>query len=156
MPNSWIGLGVGSPAFRLELENIANPDGRARANAWVTFSSARWKDNVHTLDVALDTVMRLRGVSFDWKPEHGGQPDIGFVAEEVGKVVPELVSWEKDGPHAQGLAYDRVTALAVEAIKQQQRTLESLRRENAELGQLVDRLDRVLTAAEAGTGRAAR
>jgi hypothetical protein len=147
-PNNWVGLGVTSPAFRLELPNIANADGRARANQWVTFSSARWKENVQTIEGALDTVKRLRGVSFDWKAEHGGKHDIGFVAEEVGKVVPEIVSWEKDGRWAQGLAYDRITALAVEAIKEQQGQIESLRQANATLQAQLDDLAQRVAALE--------
>lgn len=136
-PNQWVGMGVNNPGFRLDLPNIANADGRGRANQWVTYSSARWKENVQTLDGALDKVTQLRGVSFDWKPEHGGAHDVGFVAEEVGKVVPELVTWEKDGAWAQGLAYDRVTALTVEAIKEQQGQVESLRQANAGLREQV-------------------
>jgi hypothetical protein len=139
-PNHWIGMGVTDPGFRLDLPNIGNADGRGRANAWVTYSSARWKENVQTLDGALDTIKQLRGVSFDWKPEHGGKHDIGFVAEEVGQVVPEIVSWEKDGTWAQGMSYDRVTALTVEAIKEQQIQIESLQAANAELREQVENL----------------
>ena len=146
-PNNWVGLSR-VPAFRLDLPNIANGDGRARSNQWVTFSSGRWKQNVQPLDDALDKVMHMRGVSFDWKPEHGGAHDIGFVAEEVGKVVPELVTWEDDGEHAQGLAYDRVTALAVEAIKAQQQKIEALRTANAELVEQIAQL-KVLLATKA-------
>jgi hypothetical protein len=147
-PNDWLGLGVTNPAFRLELPNIASTDGRARANQWVTFSSARWKENVHTLEGALDKVKQLRGVSFDWKAEHGGKHDIGFVAEEVGKVVPEIVSWEKDGQWAQGLAYDRITALTVEAIKEQEKHLQSLEQENADLrDQVADLINEVRAGA---------
>jgi hypothetical protein len=54
--------------------------------------------------------------------------------------VPELVSWEPDGKFAQGLAYDRVSALTVEAIKEQQKQIgaqrkqmEAMQSENAEL-----------------------
>ncbi len=135
--NDWVGLGT-APGFRLDLPNIANGDGRARANQWVTFSSARWKENVRTLDGALDKLTRLRGVSFDWKPEHGGRSDVGFIAEEVGEVVPELVTWDENGTAAEGLAYDRVSALAVEAIKEQQRRIERLRQANAELREQID------------------
>jgi hypothetical protein len=132
-PNHWVGVGSTAPEFRLDLPNIGNADGRGRANQWVTYSSARWKENVETIDGALDMVKQLRGVSFDWKKEHGGSHDIGFVAEEVGRVVPEIVSWEKDGQWAQGLAYDRITALAVEAIKEQQSQIEDLMQANAEM-----------------------
>ncbi|HMQ14943.1 MAG TPA: tail fiber domain-containing protein [Phycisphaerae bacterium] len=119
----FVGFGDNAPTFRIELPNNANNSGRGRANAWTTYSSRRWKTDIQTLENALDAVMRLRGVRYVWKPEHGGTPDIGFVAEEVGAVVPEIVSWERNGVDAQALAYDRITALTVEAIKQQQQQI---------------------------------
>jgi hypothetical protein len=146
--NDWVGMGVGTPGFRLDLPNISGNDGRGRANSWTTYSSIRWKDNVQTLTGALDKVMHMRGVSFDWKPEHGGGKDVGFVAEEVGKVVPELVNWEKDGVWAQSLAYDHITAITVEAIKEQQGQIETLKQANAELREQVEKLMQKLNAAK--------
>jgi len=145
--NDWVGLGK-APGFRLDLPNIASNDGRARANQWVTFSSARWKENVQTLEGALDKVERLRGVSFDWKPEHGGVRDIGFIAEEVAEVAPELVTWDESGKAAEGLAYDRVAALAVEAIKEQQGRIERLRQANAELREQIHTVRGLMAARE--------
>lgn len=147
-PNSWIGMGVTNPGFRLDLPNIANNDGRGRANQWVTYSSGRWKTNVQTIDHALDKVMHMRGVSFDWNADHGGAHDVGFIAEEVGAIVPELVTWEADGKSAQGLAYDRVTALTVEAIKEQQAQLDEVRQSNAELREQVAALLQAVAALE--------
>ena len=137
--NDWVGMGV-VPGFRLDLPNIGNNDGRARANRWDTYSSIRWKDNVQTIENAIDKVMQLRGVTFDWKAEHGGTHDVGFVAEEVGKVLPELVSWEEDGEWAKGLAYDHITAVTVEAIKEQQAQIHGLKKANAELREQVEKL----------------
>jgi hypothetical protein len=137
--NDWVGMGV-VPGFRLDLPNIGNNDGRARANRWDTYSSIRWKDNVQTIENAIDKVMQLRGVTFDWKAEHGGTHDVGFVAEEVGKVLPELVSWEEDGEWAKGLAYDHITAVTVEAIKEQQAQIDGLKKANAELREQVEKL----------------
>lgn len=142
--NGFVGFGDNSPTFRVELPNTADNSGRGRANSWTTYSSRRWKHNIQTLDGALDKVLRLRGVRFDWNAEHGGKADIGFVAEEVGAVVPEIVSWEENGRDAQSLAYDRITALTVEAIKQQEariaeqdRRIEALQKELAELRDMV-------------------
>ncbi|MBL8879742.1 MAG: tail fiber domain-containing protein [Phycisphaerales bacterium] len=129
----YVGFGDNTPTFRIELPNVADNSGRGRANSWTTYSSRRWKHNVRTLDGALGQVLRLRGVSFDWNAEHGGKADIGFVAEEVGAVIPEIVSWEANGTDAQSLAYDRITALTVEAIKQQQARIDEQGREIEEL-----------------------
>jgi len=50
------------------------------------------------------------------RQRQGGTHDIGFVAEDVPAVVPERIALEKDEQNAAGMNYDRVTALAVEAI----------------------------------------
>lgn len=88
---------------------------------------------------------RLQGVYYDWKPEQGGKHDIGFIAEEVGKVVPEVVSWDADGTNVSGTDYSRVNALLVEAIKEQQN----------QIADLTDRLSRLekLTAAGCSPAR---
>ena len=67
--------------------------------------SLRWKQNIQEIDNALDKVLAIRGVYFDWDEEHGGQHDMGFIAEEVGEQIPEIVSYEKDGQYATGIDY---------------------------------------------------
>jgi hypothetical protein len=124
--NGYVGIGDTDPAYRLELPNLANPGGRGRANSWLTYSSMRWKEEIRPLENALDKVMRLRGYHFRWKPEYGGTEDIGFLAEEVAQVVPEVVSYEPDG-QVGGMDYSRLVALLVEAIKQQQQEIDQLR-----------------------------
>ena len=97
-------------------------------------SSVRWKENIKLIDNALDKVLSLRGVSFDWKKEQGGKHDMGMIAEEVGKVIPEIVVWEKDGSgYASGMDYGKLTPILVEAIKEQQKEINSLKEEVAKL-----------------------
>ncbi len=81
-------------------------------------SSRRWKTNINTLRGALDKVEQLRGVSYDRKDS--GKHEIGVIAEEVGAVVPEVVSWDKNGTDALGVDYAHLTALLIEATKEQQ------------------------------------
>jgi Chaperone of endosialidase len=92
--------------------------GPAFADAWMTWSSRRWKTNIQPLHGALAKVERLRGVSYDLKDS--GRHQIGVIAEEVGAVVPEVVTWENNGKDAQGVDYARLTALLIEATKEQQ------------------------------------
>ena len=96
-------------------------------------SSIRWKRNIEEIDGALDKVMTLRGVYFDWDEEHGGQHDMGFIAEEVGQVIPEIVGYEPDGVYATGVDYGAITPMLVQAIKEQQRQIEELKVQIAEL-----------------------
>ena len=97
--------------------------GDARARAWVTYSSARHKTNVKTLIDPVATLKQLRGVTYDWKGT--GQADVGFIAEEVGAIVPEVVSFGHDG-RAEGIDYGRLTSVLVEAMKKQQDEIEKL------------------------------
>lgn len=97
---------------------VLQSGGRAIADGWDTYSSRRWKSDIQPLQGALGKVERLRGVSYTYNAN--GKHDIGMIAEEVGKVVPEVVSYEANGKDARGIDYARLTALLVEAVKQQQ------------------------------------
>ena len=74
------------------------------------YSDARLKSNVLTLVNALDKVSKLRGVSFDKDGEHG----IGVIAQEVQKVIPEVVM---EGVYL-SVAYGNLIGLLIEAIKE--------------------------------------
>ncbi len=110
-----VGIGTTTPT---NVFTIGQGFGHAIADGWDTYSSRRWKTNIETLPDALAKVEQLRGVSYDQK--NSGKHEIGVIAEEVGAVVPEVVSWDKDGKEAQGVDYSRLTALLIEATKQQQ------------------------------------
>lgn len=101
------------------------------ADAWTTYSSRRWKTNIQPLQGSLDKVMRLNGVSFDWI--EGGKHDIGLIAEDVGQVVPEVVAYEENGIDAQSIDYARLSALLIEAVKEQQKMIDQLKSELLEL-----------------------
>lgn len=102
---------------------VGRNQGAAVADSWTTYSSRRWKTNIHTLHGALNKIDQLRGVSYDLKDS--GKHEIGVIAEEVGAVVPEVVSYEKNGKDAAGVDYGRLTALLIEATKEQQALLQS-------------------------------
>ena len=101
------------------------------ADAWTTYSSRRWKKNIQTLDGALEKVMRLRGVSYDWKADD--KHDIGLIAEEVGEVIPEVVIYEANGVDAKSVDYARLVSVLIEAVKEQQKTIDELKSEVGEL-----------------------
>ena len=97
-----------------------------------TSSDARLKKNVKTLDNSLDKILKLRGVTFTWKanPEYGTR--IGFIAQEFEKVIPEL-SFTNPVDGYKGINYAEVTAVLVEAVKEQQKQIETLKAENNRL-----------------------
>ena len=67
---------------------------------------------------SLGKLSELRGVYFDWDEEYGGKHSVGMIAEEVGKVLPEIVIYEENGIDAKGMDYSKITPLLVEAIKE--------------------------------------
>jgi hypothetical protein len=90
------------------------------ANGFVvnTASDYTLKENISTITSALDKVMKLNGVYYDWinKESGGDTKKIGFIAQDVEKVVPELVYTHNNG--LKTVHYKDVTALLVEAIKE--------------------------------------
>jgi hypothetical protein len=114
-----VGIGTTTPSNIL---TVAQGAGHPVSDSWETYSSRRWKTNIQTLPNALAKVQQLRGVSYDLKDS--GKHEIGVIAEEVGAVVPELVTFEANGKDARSVDYARLTALLIEATKDQQRELQ--------------------------------
>jgi len=109
-----------------------------------TISDERLKDDVKTIDSALDKVKRLRGVEYVWS--HGskkGQKDIGVIAQETEKVIPEIVQekemplWSAKDPEVSGkykmVDYEKLTAVLIESVKEQQKQIDELKSELQEL-----------------------
>jgi hypothetical protein len=114
-------------------------------------SSIRWKRNIVNIPSALEKLNSLRGVYFDWDEAHGGKHDIGFIAEEVGKVIPEIVVYEENGVDASGMDYSKMTPLLVEAtnamrreyqekFEAQEREIAFMKKEISKLKELVSQL----------------
>ena len=68
---------------------------------------------------------QLQGVSYDSKLN--GKHEIGMIAEEVERVLPQIVSRDVETNEVQGIDYSRLSALLVEALKAQQSEIDSLR-----------------------------
>ena len=94
-------------------------------------SDSRWKQNIAPLAGALNKVLALRGVQFEWNradyPDKGFREgiQIGLIAQEVEEVLPELVRDDQDGYKA--VEYQKITAVLVEAMKEQQHEIEALK-----------------------------
>jgi len=120
-PLGWVGIG-GTPTTKLTVIGNICASGTIGA-----CSDARFKEHVQTLSGALETVLKLRGVQFNWKtrefPDHHftEQPQLGFIAQEVNQVLPEVVAQGKDGFYS--VDYGRLTPVLVEAVKEQQEQL---------------------------------
>jgi len=86
-------------------------------------SDERIKENIETLENSLDKVKLLRGVSYNKIGE--SNQEVGFIAQEVQEVLPEIVREDKE--EMLSVSYARTVALLVEAIKEQQEQIEKLK-----------------------------
>lgn len=86
-------------------------------------SSIRYKKNIGTFNYGVDVLKQLRPIAFDWRSD--GTHDIGLAAEEVAKVAPQLVVYEKG--HVEGVKYDKIGMVLINAVKEQQAQIEALK-----------------------------
>jgi len=98
--------------------------GVIKAHSLATYSDETLKTNIAPIDSALDKVQQLQGVTYDWKSD--GTADIGFIAQEVKEIIPQVVYGGKEDGDL-GLDYGSLTALLAEAIKEQQSQIEDLK-----------------------------
>lgn len=126
-----VGINLTNPSYAIDLPNNANASGQGRANAWTTYSSKRWKENIQPISQPLNKIMKLRGIYFNWKESK--KKDIGLIAEEVGEVIPEVVTYEENGKDAKSLDYARLVALLIEGLKEQQKEINALKKEIEQL-----------------------
>jgi hypothetical protein len=119
-----VGIGTSSPAYTLHVNGSV-----AGTSAYNNLSDARLKKNVTPIGNALSKVDALQGVYFDWR-RRGERPighnldlpagarQIGFLAQDLAKVLPEAVSTAKDGDHTLSVAESKIVPLLVEAVKE--------------------------------------
>ena len=101
-----------------------------RTQTLVETSAKRCKKNIRPLDSQLVNIKLLKPVNFSWKKDDS--EDIGFIAEDVNEVYPDLVSWEDSGK-IHGVKYTKLTSILVKALQEQQTQIDELKAEVQEL-----------------------
>jgi len=107
--------------------NVTN-SGQITALSFNATSDFRLKEDIKPLGLCLDKVCSLQGVEFVRKG-HEDKKQIGFIAQEIEKIVPEIVTTANDENGYKSVAYGNVTALLVEAIKELRQEVKDLRDE---------------------------
>ena len=117
------GTPVVALSFDMSAAGNATFNGDVNAPNFNTTSDVSLKTNISTFENSLDVVSSLRGVSFDWIDN--GKSEIGVIAQEVEKVLPELVSTNKEG--IKSVKYGNLVAVLIEAVKDQQSQINELK-----------------------------
>ena len=98
--------------------------------AYYSFSDARLKKNVATIENPLQKVMAMRGVSYEWNEGYKiGKKEIGLIAQEVMEIIPEVVAEKErvDGSKFLSVDYEHLTGLLIEAVKELKREVDELK-----------------------------
>lgn len=146
LPSGNVGIGTGAPSYALHVAN--GPV--AGAGAYVNLSDMRLKKDIAPISYGLDTVMKLRPVEFNWKDQSQKwqqQHQLGLIAQEVEKVVPEAVSQADDKDHTLSLAYGALVPVLIKAVQELQHRNEALEAANAEYRRKFDLIDARLSGA---------
>ena len=100
------------------------------AKSWSTFSDGRFKKNIEPLQESLDKVLQLQGVSYQMKAdefpkEHfDSATQVGLIAQDVEKIVPEVVT---EGPNGyKAIDYAKLVPLLIESIKAMQKEIDTV------------------------------
>jgi len=120
--------GVGD-VFQFTPTGAFHAKGDITAYSTTTTSDARLKKNVRDLEGSLDKTLKLRGVKFDWIDENKSKDNLGFIAQEVEEVIPEVVKdiTNIDGEENKVVNYQAVVPVLVEAIKELKAEIDELR-----------------------------
>jgi hypothetical protein len=94
------------------------------SGVFTSTSDKNKKKNIRRIENATEILNEIRGVRFDWKSNN--QPSVGVIAQEVEKVLPELVHTVDDGTKT--VSYGNLVAVLIEALKEQQEQIDELKK----------------------------
>ncbi|RZK99397.1 MAG: hypothetical protein EOO89_31150, partial [Pedobacter sp.] len=133
-PSGRVGIGNGSPAYLLDVNGDINAAGAVRASGIALTSDVRLKKNIVPVKNALSSVMQLNAVSYDKKESIASNKyntsEIGFIAQDLRKVFPALVSEGNDADKTLAVNYAALIPVLTKAIQEQQAKISELTARN--------------------------
>lgn len=132
-----VGLGIGnaSPSYALDMI------GKARGQGFMVTSDETLKKNFQPLspEKALSAIMKINVGTFEWK--ENSKPDFGYIAQNVEKETASIspIFVDKDSNGIRSVAYEKVAALAVQAMKAQNEKINKLEIENKKLSEEIEK-----------------
>ncbi len=138
------GLGTVAPTMQLEVSdttttNVAKFDGSGgtqctvvTGTGWSCSSDETLKTNILSINNGLNIVTQLQGVTYNWKSDPTGTRQDGFIAQDIQKILPELVTTDSNGKLS--LNKDGIMPFIVEAIKEQNGNLDKTNQQLSDQG----------------------
>ena len=116
--NSRVGVGTTVPSTTLQVS------GTITCTDINSTSDIKLKENIHQIKDPLEKVLQINGVGFRWKDTK--EDAIGVIAQDIEEVIPEVV---KNNDHTKTVNYNGLIGVLIEAIKEQQRQIEELKKQ---------------------------
>ena len=122
--NGNIGVGTTEPNAKLDVNGSFNCSSMTagtitcntvNANTFNATSDVRFKSNITPIDNSLEKISQLQGVTYIMNKD---KKQIGFIAQDVEKIIPEVVFTDNSEEQYKSISYGNITALIVEALKE--------------------------------------
>jgi hypothetical protein len=128
--NGNVGIGVEPLADSTTKLDV---NGDVKATTFNAISDKRLKSNIKPLNSSLDKVSQLQGVEFTLNNDELENKKIGFIAQDLERVLPEVVTTDTSEDQYKSVSYGNITALLVEAVKELREEVKTLRQEIKDL-----------------------
>ena len=126
--NGNIGIGTNAPTQRFHVFN-GTTNGTYTTTGWVHSSDKRLKENIEPISNSMYIINSLNGVWYEWKNNKDAGRQVGFIAQEVKKVLPEVVvgiEGDIEKGETLGMAYQNIVPILVEALKEKDKEIVEL------------------------------
>jgi len=120
-----LGIGTTSPSYPLHVGSSASGVSIYAVGDISAFSDESVKTDIRLIENPIDKIKKIRGVTFLRTDINSDQRRAGVIAQEVEKVLPEVITVHQDGTKA--VSYGNLCALLIEAIKDLQIEIETLK-----------------------------
>ena len=121
---------LSTPEFAFQNDGDFHADGDVIAYSTTTSSDERLKENIKEIPYGLEEVLKMKPVEYDWKEKRGGKHDIGVIAQDIEKLIPEIIKENKDlktKEDFKSVDYGKMVAVLIKAIQEQQEEIELLK-----------------------------
>jgi hypothetical protein len=117
-----VGIGTTTPqsGYRLHVVDSVYVGGNVSASAYTTRSDYNLKDDIFDIKYGLNDVLQLQPVEYTYKSN--GSKQLGFIAQDIGMILPEIVSFEE----SMSVNYQAIIPILTKAIQEQNLLIKAL------------------------------
>ena len=136
--NGRLGVGDSSPDAELDVDGSIHYSGSI-----IEISDRRLKENFKSIENVMDKIHQITGLSYNMKDDSLKVREYGVIAQDVQKVFPEMVKVMGEEEGYLGVSYVQLIPVLLEAIKEQQREIETLKTQTDELAEMKIRMAKI-------------